>query len=1030
MHRSEILSALRNIRGVTDVSRLFSLLGYRPEGEPRDGNLWVAARWQNFLVLACQDTDPCQAARSHAARLARAAECAIVVALGDDDRLVLAAPKIGENGSTRLATISRTQPTPAMLQLLEDLSPKAENSLGHAIRVAEILTSETAGERFFSAFRTILERMADSLDHRHSRRDRRMAALIALTRVLFLYFVQAKGWLDGRSDYLRNLLDQTLSRKRHFHRSALDPLFFGALNRQPAERSRRIQLGRIPYLNGGLFEPHPVEKRIGPVAFSNRLWRDAFDMVFERFRFCVREAEEVDAIAPDMLGRVFERIMESEERHLTGTFYTPESVVRRIVRATIETALPGCCGITPDLASRIMNCEELTPAERRAARTALRELRLLDPAVGSGAFLLGALECLTEIRLPLLEDPAPNARWVLRRRILKENLFGVDLSPVAVRLAELRLWLAVVADDPTTDIAAVAPLPNLDGIVRQGDSLFDPLSAARALGAGLGLRPEAAERVRKLRELLFEARGPAHSALLAKLRREETELAAHLVRDASERIEALMADLAAAAGGRDLFGRRAGLDPAQRRRYRALKQQRLALRRVKRQLADGTLPFFAFEVHAPEICAAGGFTAVVGNPPWVRAERLAPELRRALLERFGWWRSSARRGFGHLPDIAVAFLERALELTRTGGAVGLLLPSKIASASYGETARAHLARESTIAYLHRVPPEEAAAFGATTYPVAMILKKEPPRREHLVRLDFDRHKAKLVRQEALRAPGPWILVEDRSRAALEELKSSGRPLAEVAPPALGVKTGADGVFVGRLLRTEDQIAAVELAGETVELEAYLLRPALRGRDLRPFRADPSKVLLYAHRPSGTPLDRLPPLASRYLQKHRPLLAARADAAARPIWAIFRLRAALGSHRIVWADISRRPAAVALDETPHSRALPLNTCYVASAPDRESALATVAVMNSTWTQALVSVTADEARGGYRRINARVAGEIPVPHRSAEFDRLVSLSRSAHSTGSCDQDVLDTAVADALGLSADAREALRALASDHS
>jgi hypothetical protein len=1029
MHRSEIQYALRAIRDVTGVSRLFSLLGYQPQGEVGESNLWVAARWKNFQVLACASSDPCQAARLHAARLAGAAECAMVVALGEDDRLVLAAPKIGTNGSTRLAIISRTEPTAAMLQLLEELSPRSETALGHAMRVAELLGRETAGERFFSAFQAILERMAASLDHRHSAADRRMAALIALTRVLFLYFIQAKGWLDGRSDYLRNLLDQTLCRKRHFHRTALDPLFFSTLNRQPADRSPRARLGAIPYLNGGLFEPHPVEKRIGPIAFSNRLWRDAFDQVFDRFRFCVREVDEVDCIAPDMLGRVFERVMESEERHLTGTFYTPESVVRQIVVASVETALCGFPGITPDLAAKIMRRKELTPSERRAARSALRQLRLLDPAVGSGAFLLGALDCLTEIRLPLLEDPAPNARWVLRRRILKENLFGVDLSPVAVRLAELRLWLAVVADDPTSEIPSVAPLPNLDGIIRQGDSLLDPLSAARALGASLQLGAQAAEKVAKLRELLFDARGSEHSELARQLRQRETELADRLVREASKRIDSLLGDLTATAAGRDLFGRRLGLDPAQLRYHRAVRQQRRALRRAKRQLADGTVPFFSFEVHLPEIVAAGGFDAVVGNPPWVRSERLPPGLRRALVERFSWWRSSGGRGFRHLPDIAVAFLERALELARPGGVVGLLLPSKVASASYGETARAHLVREHTIAYLHRVPADEAAAFGATTYPLAVVLKKEPPAKGHLVRLDFDSSKAKRLCQDTLRAPGPWILVEDRCRAALEEFKAGGRALAEVAPPALGVKTGADSVFVGRLLRVDGHAAVVTLGEEEVELESFLLRPALRGRHIRPFQAHPTEVLLYAHRPSGAPLDRLPPLAARYLERRRSLLAARADAAGLPIWAIFRLRAALGSHRVVWADISRRPAAVVLDETCHSRALPLNTCYIAPAPDRDTALVTAGVMNSTWAAALVWVTADEARGAYRRVNARVAGEIPIPHRSEHFDRLAALSKSAHASGSWNQDALDTAVADALRLSADAREALRSLAPNH-
>src|SRR5262249_22320752 len=129
----------------------------------------------------------------------------------------------------------------------------------------------------------VLESMATSLPGARPPAERRVAALLPLTRVLFLYFVQAKGWLDGRPDYLRRLLDASLSRRKHFHRAALHPLFFGTLNRKPADRKATHKLGRIPYLNGGLFEPHPVERRAGPVLFSNELWRGAFDGLFERF---------------------------------------------------------------------------------------------------------------------------------------------------------------------------------------------------------------------------------------------------------------------------------------------------------------------------------------------------------------------------------------------------------------------------------------------------------------------------------------------------------------------------------------------------------------------------------------------------------------------------------------------------------------------------------------------------------------------------------------------------------------------------
>ena len=103
-----------------------------------------------------------------------------------------------------------------------------------------------------------------------------------------------------------------------------------------------------------------------------------------------------------------------------------------------------------------------------------------NPAVGSGAFLLEVLHLLSRMRSAVEPGEGPGNPLRFQKEVLKENLMGIDLNPVAVRLAELRLWLAVVADDPTTDINSVTPLPNLDGVVRQGDTLLDPLGAVRS----------------------------------------------------------------------------------------------------------------------------------------------------------------------------------------------------------------------------------------------------------------------------------------------------------------------------------------------------------------------------------------------------------------------------------------------------------------------------------------------------------------------------------------------------------------------
>jgi hypothetical protein len=1020
--RTTLLQALGRTRTVSDVGRLFVTLGYAPDDRGDDGPGHVVARWRGFHVVAAAAADPRTTARALAQRLALAPRRALAVSCGSGE-LVLAAPRMGAAGVTPLLVLPLANPPSLSLQVLAELVPRPQHTgLAHALRVAALLGTERAGERFFRIFRVMLERMAASLGRHGSAGDRRAAALIALTRVLFLYFVQAKGWLDGRPDYLPALLDDALARGRQFHRQVLLPLFFGTLNRPPGERLSRYALGTVPYLNGGLFEPHPVERRLRGGCFPNALWRDAFDELFQRFRFCVREADEINAVAPDMLGHVFERVMDVDERHATGTFYTPESVVRQIVDAAIETALGGGTGLPPETVRCLVAGGPVPPAAARTALAALRRLRVLDPAAGSGAFLLGALDRLTELRCRLEGHGDRGARCRVRREILRDNLFGVDLNPVAVRLAELRLWLAIVADDPTTDIAHVAPLPNLDGVLRQGDSLLDPLTAARVLCGALA--PPAcatAVAVTAARTGMFQTRAQAHATVARRLRVAALARAGYVLAGARAAVRHGLRDLAAGAASRDLFGRRGGLSATQRARYEALRQRRDELRGAARALRDGTVPFFAFEVHAPETMADGGFSIVLGNPPWVRAERMAPATCAALESRFRWWRASPGRGYSHLPDLSVAFLERCFELARTGGAVALLLPSKLASAAYGQVARTHMVREATLTYLHRVPSSQAADFGATTYPLALVARKQPPAKHHAVRLDFAQRSS--LPQDALTPPGPWILVPDPVRAAVARFLEGGAPLADVCPPLLGVKTGANRFFLGRMLHCHGPLARVALDGREVDLEATLLRPVVQGRGVRPFAARSTRVIVWAY--AGlAPLERLPPAAARYFTARMGPLAARSDHRGGLPWSVFRVPAGLAGHRVVWSDIARRPVGVVLDETPLSNAIPINTCYVARAPDRGSALAIAAVLNTTWAWATAQVTADEAQGGYRRMNARVIGRMPFPPVHARA-ALAQLAARAHRVEHADQDDLDDAVADALGLATTHRDALRHL-----
>ena len=616
---------------------------------------------------------------------------------------------------TGVLTIPLRAPAGGQLERLRRLAQTSgETGVHFAIRALEILAGEDAGRRFFAAFRAVLESMAESLPGHLGADDRRTVVLVQLTRVLFLYFVQAKGWLDGRSDFLRRAVDDGLAHRRQLHRDLFRPLFFGTLNREVNQRGLARRFGRIPFLNGGLFEPHPLERGWRGEVPNDR-WREAFDQMFERFQFTVHEDAQPGQIAPDMLGRVFEGLMAPDQRHATGAFYTPARLVTRLVDA----------GLTAWLARRLAcdssRATELLSQKSEPVLRLLRSITVLDPAVGSGAFLLGLLDRLAELRAGSSNRPRS------RRRILQENLFGVDRNPMAVRLAELRLWLAVIAREESGDPERVAPLPNLDGVVRQGDSLLDPAWFL----AGLGGRPvREGPELAGLRRAFVGAAGREKRECARRLRQGEVKVFAESLTGAEANVERQLAELLESARSRTLFGERRGIDSALKQRLKSLRARQREIRSLRRQLRrEGNVPWFRYECHFADVLERGGFDVIVGNPPWVRAEELSVRERNQLARRYRCWRGSGA-GFAHQPDLAVAFVERGLELLAPGGSLSLLVPGKLATASYGTRLRAELAERCSLDVVADLRTDPAAVFEATTYPAALVVGKSAPARDH------------------------------------------------------------------------------------------------------------------------------------------------------------------------------------------------------------------------------------------------------------------------------------------------------------
>ncbi len=264
---------------------------------------------------------------------------------------------------------------------------------------------------------------------------------------------------------------------------------------------------------------------------------------------------------------------------------------------------------------------------------------------------------------------------------------------------------------------------------------------------------------------------------------------------------------------------------------------------------------------------------------------------------------------------------------------------------------------------------------------------------------------------------------------MEHFRTGGVPLRDIATPQIGVKTGADAIFVGRLVRTDGPIAIVRFGSGDVAVEASVLRRVIRGRDVKWFGTRTSHVMVWGFDSRGRPFRSLPNAVSGYLERHRDTLERRADYRGGPLWTVFRTKRALSPHRIVWPDIARRPCGAMLDATDHADAIPLNSCYIASVRSRTTAMAITAILNSSWFAALAIVTATEARGGYRRISASVAAQLPVPRSAHALSDLAALTERAQRSDDVTLQDVDTAVAEALGLSPTDRRELHKLRSFH-
>jgi hypothetical protein len=879
-----------------------------------------------------------------------------------------------ERGLRRL-DVDLTRPTAHAVDRLNLLALGEAASLPRVFDRA--LDREAVTRLFFQRFRGAVRDVAAALTAALPDEPREQVdgeALLILSRLLFLSFVQEKGWLNGERRFLVDRLEHEVRRGREFFVGVLLPLFFGCLNTPRAERTLSARrLGRIPYLNGGLFEPSPFERRHGELHLPNELLGRVLEEVFEKFDFRVEESGSGTHVDPEMLGRVFESLMAAGERAATGSFYTPKEVVDVLTERAIDEWLGG------------------EPSLER-----LERITVLDPACGSGAFLLSALGAIERRWRALAGSSAPRD---LRQRIVARSLYGVDLKPEAVRLCELRLWLSIVAGSDE-EIETVPPLPNLDRNILQGNSL---LGATDFLGhARADLYQQWLYALHAQRDLVERYRTAPHAhraALYRVIRGNDQRLAADLLGRALEAAERELQQ--AVAPRRDLFGR---VVPQDARLCESLQQQVAELRTMLERADEGTLDFFSFDVHFAPVMAAGGFDVVVGNPPWVRNSRIDARSKRMLADRYALFRGRGGATAFHQPDLSLAFFERALQLAAPGGAVALLMPSKIANAAYAGPLR-RAARECVVGIDDWSDDARRRKwFDADTFPMGVVLRRGEAGDEVRVSAGGETFTLRRDQLAVGEATGEWMLVPPDVGAIARRLFAAFPPLAEVLgrKPFMGVKTGDNAAFFldGARIR-----GARLVTSEGVHVPLDAVCRCVRGRDVQRWSVAESHWMLWPPRDGW----QQPP---RWLQRLAELRAMEPDD--------FRLSFVRPEHvgiKVAWKDLSRGVAATVLPDVVHIGAsafplVPNQTLYAIDAVSLDEASAIAAVLNSTVAGALLVCVAERAKDAHYRYFGRTIAALPYPH--ASDPRLVRLARRAQRRAPV-HDELDAVVARAYGVS---------------
>jgi hypothetical protein len=616
-----------------------------------------------------------------------------------------------------------------------------------------------------------------------------------LGRIVFLYFVQKKGWMgcpvenkdwvDGDKQFVKHLF-KDYPNKEHFYSQALTTLFFNVLNTKRHNDKgndlipeslhyvspiKKSLIGyKAPFLNGGLFDDD--QKETNKFDFPVEYFEDLFEF-FSQYNFTIDENspdEQEVGIDPEMLGHIFENLL--EENKDKGAFYTPKEIVHHMCQESLIQYL--CSHLreceddespcTKAIENFIRKSDEgdrsdknnFIVANASRIKKLLDNVKICDPAIGSGAFPMGMLQVIFEAKCILNIALTNSEKARLKKEIIQKSIYGVDLEPGAVDIARLRFWLSLVVDEDEPQ-----PLPNLDYKIMQGNSLLERIedvdlsslfaeetkedetivgaNGQMILGGGFDIVSDslAFEKYEKdeflsLVDMYFDFEVTKNGKFKTKQEVKhrvntliEGKLKAKFEKDRNDFIDGLAIKKSHLQSNEIKATDPVGIATKKEKTAEKLRKEIEVLERKITDLSllldkisrweneDKERPYFLWHTYFKDVFDKGGFDIVIGNPPYIQLQKMgkdADALQKANYETF------SRTG-----DIYCLFYEQGIKLLKENGVLAYITSNTWMRTKFGESMRKFFREQTqTVSLLNF---EDTKIFQTATVETNILISK-------------------------------------------------------------------------------------------------------------------------------------------------------------------------------------------------------------------------------------------------------------------------------------------------------------------